>query len=106
MCDYESCPNHTDTCSDNHVLGKRCEKLAKDLDGKAGDDAVKGLGTAQKGQNHEGLSPEMRSINTEKFHFHMSMHDHGEMGKWGWPNRIQQQTEYNNKQNTTTYVTV
>jgi len=53
---------------------------------------VKGLGAAQKGQNREGLSPEMHTINTGKFHFHMSMHDRGEMGKWGWPNRIQQHT--------------
>jgi len=53
---------------------------------------VEGLCAAQKGQNREGLSPEMRAINTEKFHFHMSMRDRGEMGKWGWPNRIQQHT--------------
>jgi len=41
---------------------------------------VGGLGAAQKGKNREGLSPEMRAINTEKLHFHMLMRDRGEMG--------------------------
>ena len=44
---------------------------------------AEGLGAAQKGKNREGLSPEMRAINTVKLHFHMPMRDRGEMGKWG-----------------------
>ena len=60
--------------------------------------AVEGLSAAQKGKNREGLSPEMRAINTEVTLSHAQARSwgNGEMGKWG---NGDDQTEYNNIRN-------